>query len=167
MKLLPLGALMVVVALAASACGANTVHEDVSTPHGANMPAAAAPVYEGRGRPPEAYIEFGAPGRWMEQGSSCWSNQTGPGSAVTGCMDTIGPGEMHLPTLHLAAGTVGHIHVGFVPTKAQLRVGAKSVPVTPGRDISFTANRSGIVELFLKHPDGDAVYYSRVIVGHA
>ncbi len=160
--------LVVLLALAATACGGSSGSTSgpvsVTTPHGSNRPTEPAPVLTPRARPPAAYIEFGSPGSWMAQGSSCWTIPDGDGNGVSACVDTAGPDRMGLKPLHVPAGTTGRIHLGFVPTEAILKVGGKAVPVKPARTIAFPATRSGYVELQLRHANGDALYFAHVIV---
>lgn len=131
--------------------------DPVSTPGGENAPAGKVPLL-GRGNPPAAYIEFGRPGRWLAQGSSCWTS-----GGSTACADAAGPGLLKgSPTVVVSRGAVGRIHLGFTADHAQLSIGGKAVPVTGNRTITFTTRRSGIIEIFTGHGHDDASYYGRV-----
>jgi hypothetical protein len=142
------------VVLAATGCGAG----HVEAPHGANAPTGRAP-HAVRGAPPAAYIEFGHPGRWMVQGSSCWTS----GDSQR-CVDTVPPGDLEgLPTLHVKRGSSGRVHLGFDPSSAQLSIGAHDVTAGTGRTVAFTALRDGIVVLFVDRGSDDVTYVARIV----
>lgn len=130
----------------------------VGTPSGPSMPTGPAPRVV-HGAPPAAYIEFGRPGRWMSQGSYCW--MTGNSEA---CADGIPPDQRSdLPVLIVRRGTVGHIHLGFDPSSAELTIGGRTIKISPGRTIGFTATRSGVLTIFLNHGHDEAEYDARIV----
>src|SRR4051794_3851656 len=152
----PRSVMLAAVALAATACGGN-----VSAPTAGNMPAASAPRAID-GAPPDAYIEFGHPGRWMVQGSSCWTSGNS-----SRCADAVAVEMMKgLPLSVVKSGSTGRIHLGFTPTKMELTIGKRHVEATLGRTITFKVTRGGIVDLFVNHGSDDAQYFARVDVSH-
>jgi hypothetical protein len=127
-------------------------------PSGANMPQAHAPLTAGDG-PPNAYIEFGRPGRWMTQGSSCWSS----GDSER-CADMAPVEDLSLPGIVVRRGSVGRIHLGFDPTSAELDIGKTSVHVGAGRTISFAALRPGMLDLYVNRGNDEVTYFARLVV---
>ncbi len=129
----------------------------VGTPHGANQPTAPAPHVASPG-PPSAYVEFGRPGRWMAQGSSCWSS-----GGVEGCADAVPPEDLpRVPRLVVARGADGRIHLGFDASSAELTLGGRPLPVHGSRTLTFTARRAGLLLAFVNHGSDDATYVARI-----
>jgi hypothetical protein len=160
----PIATVAVATALAAGAAGCLGLGS-AGTPQGAFMPKAPAPQVA-TGAPPNAYIEFGGPGRWMVRGSSCWTTTDATGGGTTRCADTIAPEQMPgVPRLTVSRGAVGHIHLGFAATHAELTIGRHPVPVTGTRTLTFTARRAGILTLFVNHAHDDATYVARIVRG--
>ncbi len=132
--------------------------DQVGTPSGPFPPTGPAPRVSKTG-PPNAYIEFGRPGRWMSQGSYCW--RTGNTEA---CADAVSPDQRPgLPTIAVKRGSVGRIHLGFEPSNAELSLGGRTIKISPGRTIGFTATRSGVLTILLNHGHDDAEYDARVV----
>ena len=130
----------------------------VGEPSGANMPRARAPQVAGDG-PPNAYIEFGRPGRWMTQGSSCWAS----GDSER-CADMAPAEDLPLPTIVVRRGSVGRIHLGFDPTSAELDIGKAPVHVGAGRTISFLVARPGVLDVYLNRGNDEVEYFGRLLV---
>ena len=148
----------VAVVIAATVIGTFAWQRDsVGTPGGEDAPAGEAPAVA-QGNPPPAYVEFGKPGKWLAQGSSCWASGT-----AGACVDAASPSVVKgLPTVLVAPGSIGRIHLGFSADKIHLSIGGKAVPSTGTRTIAFRAKRPGIIEIFTNHGSDDASYYGRI-----
>jgi hypothetical protein len=124
---------------------------------GSNQPPESGP-HVVSGGPPNAYIEFGRPGRWMMQGSSCW--QIGDSER---CADGVPAGQMvGVPVLRVRRGSTGRIHLAFAPSGVQLSLGGRKVPAPTDRMVAFSATHAGLVELFVNHGHDDVEYFARL-----
>lgn len=139
-------------ALALAGCGQG--HASAPDP---NLPPGSAP-HAVKGGPPNAYIEFGRPGKWMLQGSSCWQSDNSER-----CVDAVPVEWMPgVPTLSVPRGAAGHVHLAFAPTGVQLSIGGRPVKVSATRTLDFTATRPGLVDLFVNHGPDDVEYFARL-----
>jgi hypothetical protein len=112
--------------------------------------------------PPDAFIEFGSAPHRMLQGSSCWQNGTSER-----CADAAGLADILplMPRLVITRGSAAHIHLGFDPTTAHLEIAGHQEPVSPGRTVTFTPGRAGVINLWLDAPAGSAEYFARISFG--
>jgi hypothetical protein len=138
--------------IALAGCG-----NGMGTSGGSTTPAGPSPTVGGT-LPPPAYIEFGEPGHRMARGSSCWTS-----NGASACLDAVAPSkDPNLPELIVTRGSTGRIHLGFAPSSAHLTIDGIRVPVQPGRTITFTAHRPGILLLDVREQRGSASYDARI-----
>ncbi len=144
--------ILLAVSIAVAACGSS-----VGAPSGPNMPVVAAPK-TASGGPPNAYIEFGRPGRWMAQASSCWTSETSQR-----CVDSPAPDELQgLPTLHVDRGSRGRIHLGFSPDDVVVSVAKRPARVSGHRILSFVVRNEGVLVVSAGRGGDSASYAVRL-----
>jgi len=140
--------LLVLGALALTACGTNAQHSGAS-PSG-------APPKHGRISPPPAWIETSSGSHWLGYSSYCWS---APGTSM--CADMIAPSctDDRTPRIELHRGELVRFHLGFDPKEVSISVdesSPKSLQVT--REPTSHADIEGVMLLFTRGGGGDAGY---------
>jgi hypothetical protein len=119
-------------------------------------PGTPAPRPAEPGGPPPAWAETQAKAVWLLYGSYCWR---------TACADYLPPTQRGaVPTLSAAYRATIRLHLGFAPSKLQLRFvpSNKVVRLAPRRIAAWQASVGGIVSVETRAATGSASYVLRI-----